>query len=194
MTYLLPGRIVHRFTTKKHHDVIIRYPRWEDLDQMIPYINTLSREDTYLTFSGETVTKEGEMYYLAETLKAVERGDTVYLGCFLGDTLIGSSTISRDLQARKRSFHIGIFGITVAKNYRNEGVGEVLAQVTMMEARRIITGLKLLVLNVYSPNTVAQYVYRKLGFKEAGRIPQAVLYKGKYVDDIKMYLPLEEHF
>ncbi len=193
MSYLIPGKTVFRFTTKDHQEAVIRYPRWEDLDALLSYINVLSEEDIYLTFSGETVTKEGEMYYLTETFKSIERGDMVNLCCYINNILVGTCTISRDVQSRKRSYHIGIFGITVSKQFRRSGLGEQLARITIAEAQRTIVGLKLLILSVYSPNIAAQSLYKKLGFKTAGIVPKGVWYKGTYIDEIKMYLPLQEY-
>src|SRR6266446_3223369 len=103
MTNFISGQIIHKFTTKKNREVIIRYPKWEDLDEMTKYINEVSQEDTYITFSGETIRKEGEMYYLAEMIKGMELQNNIYLACFSQDLFVGSCTIMRDLSSRKRS-------------------------------------------------------------------------------------------
>jgi hypothetical protein len=39
------GRIIHRFTAKDGREVILRTPRWEDLDELLGYINSLAEED-----------------------------------------------------------------------------------------------------------------------------------------------------
>lgn len=187
MSYFSPGKILKTFITQKGKQGITRYPKWEDLDEMVRFINALSQEDIYITFSGETITKEGEMYYLAEVFKGMEREDSLYIACFIGGTMAGSCTINRDLLSRKRSYHVGIFGITIAKEFRGEGIGLEMATIAIKEARTRIPGLLTLILNVYSPNTPALDLYKKLGFKEAGRIPKTVWYKGEYIDEIKMY-------
>jgi len=46
--------------------------------------------------------------------------------------------------------------------------------------------LKVIVLDVYEKNLPALNLYRKMGFKEVGRIPKAIFWKGRYIDDIKM--------
>jgi len=51
--------------------------------------------------------------------------------------------------------------------------------------------LKVIILDVYEKNRPAVSIYRKMGFKEVGRIPKAIFWKGEYIDDIKMALILE---
>jgi len=189
MVVLTPGKIIKTFMTRNGKKALIRYPRWEDLSQMILFINKLSFEDTYITFSGETITHEGETYYLSEMFKSMEIRNGMYLTCFVEDAMVGSCTVMRDLQSRKRSYHIGTFGITIAKDFREIGIGEELSKATMEEAKKHIPGLKTFVLNVFGPNIRAQKLYKKLGFTEYARLPQGVFYKGQYVEEIKMFLP-----
>lgn len=187
MIHFVPGSKVSTFTTRNGQEAVIRYPLWEDVEAMTNFINELSHEDTYITFSGETITKEGEMYYLTEMFKSMEAQNSIFLSCFIGSNLVGTCTVVRDLRSRKRSYHVGIFGITIAQQFRGEGIGEELAKVALTESVKKIPGLKIFVLNVYSPNTIAQQLYKKLGFIECGRIPKSVWFKGEYLDTIKMY-------
>lgn len=189
MTNFVPGKIIKHFKTKDGKELIIRYPKWEDLDSMVSFINAVSLEDTYITFSGEPIYKDGEMHYLSEMMKTIEGRSGIYLGCYYGDRFVGSATVLRDLTQRKRSYHIGIFGITIAKDFRGIGLGEELAKQTLEEARKYMEGLKLFTLNMYSPNNIALHLYKKLGFVEYGRLPKGIWYKGTYVDEIKMQMP-----
>jgi len=95
---------------------------------------------------------------------------------------VGVAAIRRDKSVRKRSLHVGIFGISVEKEFRGDGVGYELGRAV------IETGLKMVILDVFSLNTKAQSLYQKLGFKEAGRLPKKILYRGSYIDEVKMYL------
>ena len=190
MSNLTPGKIVKTFTTKNGLEAVIRYPKWEDLLLMHDFINTISQEDTYVTFSGEGITREGEMYYLAEMFKGMELQDNVYLSCFINDRFVGSCSILRDMLGRRRSYHVGIYGITIAKDFRGEGIGEELSLATIEEAKQVIPGLTMLRLQMYDPNTVARHLYEKLGFIEYGKLPEGVWYRGTYVDEIVMYKKL----
>lgn len=44
---------------------------------------------------------------------------------------------------------------------------------------------------VFANNDGARGFYRKMGFRESGRIPKAIFYKGRYVDQVLMYLDLK---
>jgi RimJ/RimL family protein N-acetyltransferase len=85
---------------------------------------------------------------------------------------------------------VGIFGVTIAKEFRGVGIGEVISKCTIEEGKKSIPGLKILTLNVFSPNTIAQNLYKKLGFIEYAKLPKGVWYKNEYIDEIKMYTAL----
>lgn len=188
----IPGKIVKVFTTKKGKEIVIRYPKWEDLDQLTFYINKLSQEDTFILFSGEKITKEEEGKTLASWFLAMEKGDKVVLGCFYKEKLVAIANVDRNLDNRKRGRHIGGFGISVAKEFRGEGIGFQLAKTIIDEAKKKITGLKMIILGVFEPNKIGLNLYKKLGFKEYGRLPKGIFYKGKYIDEVKMVCYLNE--
>lgn len=186
----IPGKVVKTFETEKGHEVVVRYPRWEDLDKLTNYINALSQEDTFIRFSGETITVAEESEFLAGWFKRIDLSNGVMLCGFVADNLAGACGIERNEIQRQRSRHAGIFGIAVARQFRGEGIGYELARATIDEAKKMIPGLRLLTLDVFGKNVVAQGLYRKLGFEEVGRIPEAILYKGEYTDNVIMYLCL----
>lgn len=181
---------VCRFKTKSGKEAIIRHLTIGDVDEMTRYINELSKEDTYITFSGEVLFRTDEETYVQDCLSAIAQDNKVFLLCFIDDKLVANSDVSRDLISKKRGCHVGIFGITVAAELRGEGVGFELSRQVIDEAKKNIPGLKIIKLNVYEPNTKAQKLYEKLGFKEFGRLPKGIKYKGEYYDEIEMYMSL----
>ena len=185
-----PGQIIKKFISKKEKEMVIRYPKWEDLEEITRYINKLSCEDTFITFSGEEIKKEEEAKALSDWFYGIEIGDKVVLECFYNDQLVGLANIDRDKSNRKRSLHVGTLGISVEKEFRGEGIGYELGKTVIKEAKNRIDGLKMIILDVYSLNINAQNLYKKLGFKEAGRLSKKILYRGQYIDEIKMYLEL----
>jgi hypothetical protein len=114
----MPGQIVKKIVSKKGKEMVIRYPKWEDLEELTRYINKLSSEDTFVTFSGEEIKKEEEAKVLSEWFYGMEIGDKVVLGCFYKEKLIGLANVDREKSNRKRSLHVGIFGISVEKELR----------------------------------------------------------------------------
>ncbi|MFQ6125372.1 MAG: hypothetical protein ACE5R6_12325 [Candidatus Heimdallarchaeota archaeon] len=45
-----PNKILHRFTATNGRQVILRTPRWEDLDDLVELINSLVEEGVEIEF------------------------------------------------------------------------------------------------------------------------------------------------
>jgi len=189
MANFTPGKIIGNFKSKKGDSVILRYPKWEDLDKVLDYINKLSKEDTFVLFSGETITKEQEAKYLADVFKDMELRNKIVVWAFIKEQLVGICNVDRIMVGRERLKHVGKLGVSVAKDYRGEGIGYELGKRTIKEAKKL-SGIKMITLTVFGINRVAQNLYSKLGFKQAGTLPKYIFYKGKYIDEIIMYIEL----
>lgn len=177
-------RVIYRGISKKGNGFILRYPRFGDLQSMLHYINAISKERTFSNFQGEQITLEEEKRYLEMLLKEMKLDRNVTLLVYNGDKLIGGSGIALGNRIEN---HIGIFGISLAKNFRGEGIGTVLMQEVINESVKQIPSLRIVILKVFANNTVAFKMYQKFGFKEYGRLPQGIQYRGKFVDAILMY-------
>ncbi|KKR31632.1 MAG: GCN5-related N-acetyltransferase [Candidatus Gottesmanbacteria bacterium GW2011_GWC2_39_8] len=163
---------------------IIRYPIIEDLTEMHRFINEISREKTYVRFQGEEITLEEEKDFLTGELTKIEKRLSVQLAVFIGNKLIGVSGI--DMQD-KTSKHVGVFGIMLGKEYRNEGIGKILMQKVLEEAEKEIPTLKIITLSCHGDNVKAETMYEKFGFKVYGNLPGGIVRGAKYVDHIYMY-------
>lgn len=190
MQRFYPGKEVKKFTDKQGREITLRYPQWSDLDELVRYINKISQENTYITFSGETLTRNEEMEYLIDCYRKIERGDSAVIYALDGQKIIGTTEINRIYTHRTRGYHVGSFGISVENDYRGSGVGFAMATAVLEEAKNNIPGLELVILDVYSENDKAIKMYEKLGFIKGGAFPKGLKYKDRYLDDIKMYLPL----
>jgi hypothetical protein len=80
--------------TKSGKEVTIRPPTWGDVQIDLHYINTLSREDTYITFSGEQLTYSQEEKYVKDCIDKISKGDMVKLMCFVDGELAGVCPVS----------------------------------------------------------------------------------------------------
>jgi RimJ/RimL family protein N-acetyltransferase len=91
--------------------------------------------------------------------------------------------------ARKATRHAALLGMSVAKEWRNRGVGTTLLARAIEWARTsgIITRIELI---VYADNARAIHLYEKLGFRIEGRRRRAVFQRGRYLDDLVMGLLL----
>lgn len=168
---------------------MLRYPTMDDVDSMLAYINEISKEDTFITFSGEVVSRDEEVRYLKHALERINDGNLLVICAYSDGMLIGICHAERDMAGRKRTHHVGKVGISIRKAYRNEGIGKTMLQTLIGLARERLS-LRILTLNVYEPNITAQKLYQSLGFSEYGRLPGGILYRGEYGDEIEMYISL----
>jgi ribosomal protein S18 acetylase RimI-like enzyme len=176
-------KIVFQGKTKTGKEIIIRYPEISDLDEMLKYINKLSDEKTFIRYQGEHETLESEIKYLKSSLKAIENKKAVHLIVCYNNKLIAVSGID---MLDKTEKHVGIFGITVAKEYRGEGIGKLLMDLILKEAEKEIPGLKIVTLEVYAKNSIAKSIYERLGFKQYGLLGNGIFRGGVFEDAILM--------
>jgi len=178
------GKVVFDGKTKNNRDFLLRYPKTGDAEKMCNYINTLSLEKTFITFQGEQKTLEEETEYLHKQLEAIEKKQCVQLLAFSGNKLIGISEIT--LGERVCS-HVGLLGISIAKEFRGEGVGTTLMAHILEEAITELPGLKIITLSVFGNNSLAREMYKKFGFLEYGSLPEGVIHRDQLVDSVYMY-------
>lgn len=178
------GQVVYTGKTKKGKKILVRYPRKSDTLIILDYINTLSKECTFIRFQGEQLTLKEEKKYLAEFLEKIEKNLAVKLLVFTDNRLIAVSDIN---PSDKIESHIGSFGITVANEYRNQGIGKLLTKLVLDEAEKNLKDLLIVKLGVFANNPIAKIMYEKFGFVEYGNLPEGVKHKNKYVNHLFMY-------
>jgi len=179
-----PKSSVYKGITKKGNEIIIRYPNKTDATEMLGYINTLSKEQTFILFQGEQLTLKEESRYLTSLLKKMKKGLVVTLLVFHDKTLIGVSGVEMKEKAEK---HVGSLGISVANTFRGEGIGKILMELTLEEAKKNLPNLQITTLGCFADNIVAYAMYKKFGFMEYGKLPKGLLHKGSPEDHIYMY-------
>jgi RimJ/RimL family protein N-acetyltransferase len=151
---------------------------------MMEYINLLSKEQTFINYQGEVITLEEEKKYLTKQLERMTNHETVQLLVFSGEKLIGISGVDMGNRVEK---HVGVFGLSIAKEFRGEGIGTTLMKHVLKEAEENIPQLKIIILGVFSNNPLAKSLYEKIGFIEYGNLPGGILHRDVYVDHVYMY-------
>lgn len=180
----MEARVIFEGTSDKGNAIIICYPAEKDAQAMCDYINALSKEQTYIRFQGEQIDVAFEEKYLQGQLEKIGKKRTVQLFVFSNSKLIGIAGV--DMKDKTES-HEGVLGISLAKDFRGEGLGKKLMQLTLEEAKKELPGIRILTLGVFGDNVLAQDMYKKFGFQEYGRLPEGSLHRRKYVDHIYMY-------
>lgn len=156
----------------------IRQPRMSDLDSLLKIINSLVEEKAMITVQKKLTRKEEEKY-----LKGIIKDkNTFHLFLVVDGEVMGSGSIVRFEGIRS---HVGELGISIKKEARGKGLGNKLFEKIMEEGVKKFK-LKIVVLNVFKSNKIAQNLYGKNGFKKVGEIKNEVQYYGKYDDSIMM--------
>jgi len=182
--YRVAARVFRQFRAKDGRRVILREPRWEDLGDLLDFINSLVEEGADICRE-KIVTREEEADWLGRRLAAVEKGEVIHIAAEVDGKVVANSEVTRRGGIMN---HVGVLGIAIRNGYRGIGLGGELIKTLTEESRK--AGMKVLVLDVFDTNNVAKQLYQKSLFREAGRIPKGVLKKGKYIDLIRMTLEL----
>ncbi|MDH5688757.1 MAG: GNAT family N-acetyltransferase [Candidatus Bathyarchaeota archaeon] len=175
------GRIIHRFAAKDGREVILRTPRWEDLDDILELINSLVDESAGIP-NKRKLTKEQEADHLRSRLNLLEKGEAFELVAEVNGKVVANSGLYRKTAYSNHVGEIGFIGIL--KDYRNIGIGTEILETLIDQGKKLKP--KVLFLGVFSTNSVARHVYEKVGFGETGRIPKFFHKNGKYIDDVIM--------
>ena len=173
-------RIVYRFTAKNGKEVILRTPRWEDLDDLVEHINSLVDEGAEI-MRNVKVTRDQEAEWLEKRLTDIKEEKLLFLVAEVDGRIVGTSAV---VKRRGYSSHVGDLGIAIGKDFRNIGIGTAMLETIISEARK--AGIKTLFLRVFATNKVARRIYEKMGFKETGRTPNIFYKDVKYIDEVTM--------
>lgn len=180
----MQGNVVFEGKSDKGTDIVIRYPSRDDAKAMCDYINTLSKERTFIRFQGEEVSLERETKFLNSQLQRIAKHESVQLHVFSSGKIIGISEID---MKDKVNGHVGELGISIIKELRGERIGSLLMKLVIDEAIKNIPRLEIITLGVFSNNSLAIEMYKKFGFIEYGNLPNGVKLGDKYVGHIYMY-------
>ena len=180
----MEGKIVFKGKSKSGKGIIIRYPIKEDAQLMWEYINTISKERTFISYQGEEITFEEEKKFLNSQLDKINKNLAVLLLVICDEKVVGISGIEMKNRIER---HIGVFAISIAKEFRGEGLGSSLMQYILDEAERNIPQLETVTLGVFSNNILAKEMYKKCGFLEYGSLPKGIKLENGYANHVFMY-------
>jgi len=172
------------FKTKSGQSVVIRPPESGDTPALLEFINTLSKEQTYITFQGEQLTLKEEQSFVKNQIKKIKNHEAVQLLALDDNRVVANTSIELGVRV---NHHLATFAIAISAGYRNEGLGSILLNLLLESAKENLPDLKIVELKVFANNPKAKHLYEKFGFKEYGLLPKGALYKGEYLDEIMMY-------
>jgi len=172
------------FIAKDGRKVVLRPPKWEDLEGLMEYINSLVDEKAEIVLT-KKVTREEEAEWLRKRLISIDKSDVIHVVAEVNGEVVAGAEVGKQ---KYRMSHVGMLGIGIKSGFRGIGIGTVIMKTLIEESRK--AGLKVLVLDVFDTNNIAKELYEKMGFKEAGKIPKGICKNGKYIDLVRMALEL----
>jgi ribosomal protein S18 acetylase RimI-like enzyme len=169
------GTFFRMFQAKDGREITLRAPLWSDLDDMLEFINALVDEGVEITVN-RRMTRDEEVDWLAGYLSRVEKDQVVGIVAEVDGRFVGQVQV---YPKGGRSSHVGVLGISLARDYRDLGIGSELMREAEDQARRL--GIEVMTLSVFATNERAIHVYEKTGYREVGRIPRHHLRDGEYI-------------
>ncbi|MDA4120803.1 MAG: GNAT family N-acetyltransferase [Thaumarchaeota archaeon] len=186
-----PARTRAVFVTPSGASIKLRRLSRRDLPQLLIFANALVSEkkvnpDLGIVSLDRKVSHADERRYLNRVLEGIRKQEFVSVAASDGDKLVGNCDIVRRTPYDVR--HTGVLGIVLLDGYRGMGLGEAMMRNALEQALSL--GVWLVELEVFANNRTAWHLYKKLGFREVGMVPQKIQRGGRGIDEIQMYIDL----
>ncbi len=179
-----PGEVIEEFEVKgkngKRHNVVFRYPKMADVDDVLKYINALVDEKAYIG-KQKNVTRKEETTFLKKIINEMEDGKSIHVCVVIGGKVVGLGRVGRKPMDANR--HVGTIGIGLAKEYRGLKVGKMLMEELLRQGKHVMA-LRIAESSYYDGNKASENLHKSAGFRKVGRIPDGCNYYGKYKDEI----------
>lgn len=168
-------------------EIVIREAQPTDAENLIAYVHRISSEpDIHLELSpGDfTLSVEQEQEFLRH---CSDSDNSVFFIAEVGDEIIGALNCSGS--HRRKIRHVTSLGISLAKEYRNQGIGHLLMKHAIEWAKTtgVVTRIQL---SVFERNQPAIHLYKKFGFVIEGQRINSIYRDEEYQDTFIMALLL----
>ena len=171
------------FQSKNGKTILLRSATPADAPRLLEHVHAIFAEGEFVlsTLEDFRMTEEQEAAWLQTNLDdpykvvIVAEGDSQIIGM-----------LNFHNGERKRISHLGEFGISVNKLWRDQGIGRALLSALLLWAQHQ-SAIEKVCLEVFTTNTRAITLYQSLGFREEGRLVRHIkLGPGLYVDTLRM--------
>jgi RimJ/RimL family protein N-acetyltransferase len=166
----------------RNEGVAVRIAKPEDAQGFIDHwIEIACEPDIYVSYTPEeaNVSLEKER----ETIRKQIEAGNLYLVAEAKDKIIAHLICTVD-HSYAITRHIAVLGMSVSREYRNQGIGTEMMKEAIKWARG--NGIVRLELEVYADNAPAVHLYKKFGFEVEGRKRKYAYQRGKYYDSLIM--------
>jgi len=172
---------------KNGNELVIRKGSKSDAKAILDYINTISSETDFLTFGEDEFDKtlEEEEGFIENISK---QNNALFIIAEIEGKIVGNLSFSGG--TRPRLAHAGEFGVSILKEYWEQGIGTELIKYLIEWAKQSGV-IRKIDLRVRSDNDLAIHVYKKLGFNEEGVITRDLQINNIFYDSICMGLIID---
>lgn len=169
----------------------IRELQWNDMDDLVAnyysyYDELKDKPDFGIIFYKSKPNLASEIEWFASLYRGVEEGNVVAVVAEDERKVIGLCDAHR-IRPGSEMAHAALLGIAIKKGYRGRGLGEEMMKKLIELSKGKFEFLKL---EVFSVNSMAINLYRRLGFVEYGTMPNAIKREDTYYDSVYMYYKL----
>ena len=172
------------FTNTNGKKIIIRSALVKDAAMLLKLTKEIIKEGPYMLHEPDeykmTIKKQKD-----QIRNYSEKDSKLFLVADSKNYVVGYLTFING--GLRRTKHMGYIGLFIKKEFRDKGIGARLMKELITWAKEN-PGLEKLSLAVFSNNTRAFALYKKMGFRPEGRCFKDVKVKGEYIDSILMYL------
>ncbi len=170
---------------------MIRELQWNDMDDLVEnyysfYDELKESPDFGIIFHRDKPSYESEIAWFSALFKLIKEDDAVAVVAEVDGKVVGLCDSQR-MRPGSEISHIAVLGIAIRKGYRGKGLGEAMIK-KMIELSK--GKFDILKLEVFSVNTTAMNLYRRIGFVEYGTLPNAIKRGNTYYDSVHMYYQL----
>ncbi|MBM3237376.1 GNAT family N-acetyltransferase [Candidatus Poribacteria bacterium] len=123
---LKAGSIFKKVKLKDGTVAILRAPKWEDVNELLAFVNGLIGESNLYIEVQTKPTWEEELDWHANKLAQIEKGEAVVCVAEVMGYIVGNSSITKKSGVQA---HVGELGISLQKGYRDIGLGTEMMKV-----------------------------------------------------------------
>lgn len=155
----------------------------ENVREFQRFINTLTREETYLLVN-KPITFQEEKQWIQTQMKEQRKGQQIYLKALVDGRLIGDCFAKPGFGRNHGNVNLGI---AIVRQWRGKGVGHLLLT-ELIQRSEEKWHPRNIYLHVVLANTKAYQLYKSLGFHIIAQLPGWFEYNGKYLDEYLLLL------
>lgn len=178
------------FTLKDGRKAVLRNARESDAQGLYDYLLKSAEETHFILREPEDCQRysiEGEEKFINGSL---ENPWQLMLVCEVDGVIAGNCQI--DFNGKVKLHHRANIGIALLKDYWEQSIGSKMFE-AMITAAKNFGGVTRLNLDVVEGNDRALALYKKFGFEEVCRFPDALMLKdGTYLAEIRMTKKMDE--